>query len=144
MPTAAQQGTGIAFITVTTGFAGFILDISSSGHQRGAVDTTHSGTAETDTTTHTIYRTFTPSKIVDGGTLRIVAHLDRALPAMTAAAETLRLTFPKASGESTAAKYEMTGFMTVVTDSYQPMSDETMRQEFEFKVSGVRTYTAAV
>lgn len=143
MPTPQQQGTGLAFLMVTSNWTGYIVDISESGHQRGAVDITHSGTTETDATTHTIYRDFIPSKIVDGGTISITCHLDRALPPMTAAREVLRITLPKAAGEGTAAKLEVTGFMTTVASNFQPLADETMRQTFEFKVSGVRTYTAA-
>lgn len=140
---APQQGMGLKFLLVTSAWEGYVVDISRTGHQRGATDVTHSETTEADATTHTIYREFQPSKIVDGGTYRLTVHLDRPLPPMTKAREVLRLTYPKASGEGTAAKLEISGFMTTESASYQPLSDDTMRQEFEFKVSGNYTYTAA-
>lgn len=140
---APQQGTGLAFTAATTGWDGYIVDISRSGHQRGATDVTHSETTEEDATTHTIYREFQPSKIVDGGTLRMTIHADRPLPPMTSARETITITYPKASGESTAATLAFSGFMTVENATYQPLSDDTMRQEVEFKVSGAFTYTPA-
>lgn len=141
MPTAATQGNGIAFTTVTTGFAGEIVDISKAGHTRGPVDTSHAGTTPTDATTFTSYRTFIPSKWVDGGTYSITCHLDQALPSMTSALETLRLTYPKLAGQTVAAKVEISGFMTTEGAQYQPLADETMRQTFEFKVSGAPAYT---
>lgn len=139
----AQQGTGLQFLMVTSNWSGDIVDISRQGHQRGSVEVTHSETSEEDSTTHTIYREFIPSKIVDGGTYRLTVHLDRPLPPMTAAREILRITLPLASGESTAAKLEVSGFMTNEDADYQPLADDTMRQTFEFKVSGAPTYTAA-
>lgn len=141
--TAPQQGTGLAFLMVTSDFSGYMVDFSASGWRRGATDTTHSEVTPTDATTKTIYRTFDPSKIVDGGTYRLVIHFDRNLPPITAARETLRITFPLASGEVTAAKVEISGFITDVSRNLQPLSDDTMRMEIEFKVSGAPTYTAA-
>jgi len=138
---APQQGTGIAFLMVTSNWSASLLDISRSGHQRGSTDVTHSETAEADATTHALYREHLPSLLVEGGMIRITAHADRPLPPMTAAREVLRITYPKASGEATAAKLEINGFMISESATYQPMSDDTMRQEFEFKVSGGWTYT---
>lgn len=144
MPTnSPQQGTGLAFLLVTSNWSGYIVDLSRSGHARQPVDVTHSETTEADATTHAIYREFQPSKIVDGGTYSLTVHFDRPLPPMTAARETCRITYPKASGEGTAAKLEFSGFMTTESANHQPLADETMRQTFEFKVSGEPVFTAA-
>ena len=94
-------------VTFQSGFFGQITSISGVGASRGKIPTTHSATTGADT--------FMPSDLYTGADLQIEGHYDTAknwLTALTAAAETVTITWPLASGQTVANSLAFSGFMT--------------------------------
>ena len=126
---AATVGTG-ATITFSTGFFAEILAINSADWSREVIETTHMGT--------TTARTFTPSTLYDSGTfsveLLMVPGTTPVTP-MTAAAETVTVTFPDVG----TATYAASGFMTEFSYSI-PLGDR-ITATASIKFTGAITVT---
>ena len=101
---AADTGTGSTVTFGTSGWAGEILDINFDGFNREAIDTTHLGT--------TTARTFMPSDLYDPGELTLEVQFDGDDGPPIAAAETITITFPLKSGDTTAGNWAGSGFVT--------------------------------
>ena len=119
---APQQGHGVA-ITFSSGFFAWITDVNPASMRREALETTNSST--------TVARTFTPEKLVNYGDLRVTMQFDASKdPPIEGAAESITITFPMASGATTAANWTGTGFMT----AYEPT----------VPINGIMTATATI
>ena len=119
---APMQGHGIS-ITFSSGFFAWITDVNPSSMRREALETTNSAT--------TTARTFTPEKLVNYGDLRVTMQFDASKdPPIEGAAEAITITYPMASGASTAATWTGTGFMT----AYEPT----------VPINGIMTATATI
>lgn len=125
----AEIGTGIT-IAFQSGFFAEILDVKGPSAAREAIQTSHMGT----TNAHT----FVPADLVDWGELVVELAFDPAKDpntAMTAAAESITMTFP----DSGAAKWVFSGFMT----GYEPSIpfEDRCTCTATIKVSGKPTVT---
>lgn len=130
--TIITTGTSVAF--ATSGFAMNIDSIEPPNSSREAINTSHLGT----TSSHT----FTPSDLVDNGELNFNGHFDPDLvPPRNGAAEQITITWPLESGESTAATWVFSGFLT----NYQPTgsNEEKATCTATFKITGDITQNAA-
>lgn len=128
----ASLGFGTA-ITFSTGFCAEITDVKVGGLSREAVDVTNFGSAGG-------YKEFIPSDLIDSGELEVELIYDTdTAPPIGGAAETVTVTFPLKSGETTAATLACTGFLTDSEESV-PIDDK-MSQSVTIKFSGQRTYT---
>jgi hypothetical protein len=117
-----MQGHGIS-ITFSSGFFAWITDVNPSSMRREALETTNSAT--------TTARTFTPEKLVNYGDLRVTMQFDASKdPPIESAAEAITITYPMASGATTAASWTGTGFMT----AYEPT----------VPINGIMTATATI
>lgn len=98
-------GTGASLVFATTGFNPEILSIGGSGMTRATIDTTHLLTVGN--------MTFDPADLVDRGAIDMELHLDPdlAIP-IDQPKEVITLTFAKVPGDTTAATWVFTGFLT--------------------------------
>lgn len=133
---SVDQGFG-ASITFDSGFFANILSISHRGITREAVPTTHSGTTNG-------FKTFTPSDLIDWGELDVRIQFNKnSRPPIDDAAETCTVTFPLAAGESSAATWAATAFMTNFEYTNETISDELMEATCTLKFSADVTVTAS-
>lgn len=105
---------GITIVFTTTGFTGELLDVSVGPHTRETVDVTHQGVAAPSANeVGNMLKKF--SDISDAGqvTFNIHANTDFLTathqPPVEAAPETITITMPKTSGDTTAANLAGTG-----------------------------------
>lgn len=93
-------------ITMASSFFAKIRVVNVSGISRAAIDTTHAGSSNGDAT-------HIPSDIVDWGTIQIEGLLDHNTePPIDDAPENVTITFPLATGETGAATWAVSGFLT--------------------------------
>ena len=136
-------------LTVVFGTSAFIMELSSidwSGVERESIETTHLGTAAPGASKFG-NRTFIPDDLSDPGELVLEGHFDTLqtdtvkAPPIDQAAETVTITWPKFAGDTTAAKWAASGFVT----SYGVSGglDEKLTQRVTVKLTGEVTVTVA-
>jgi len=94
-------------ITFSSGFFACVTSVNWSGITRESHDTTCNST--------TGGKTFIPGDLYDPGELQIEGYFDaedNPTTPMAASAETVTVTFPLQSGQTTAANWQASGFMT--------------------------------
>ncbi len=127
-------GFGVS-VTFSSGFLAFITNIDWDGISRTVIDTSN------NSLTTPFWRTFIPGKLVDPGSVSVELLFDpNAVPTITAAAESIVVTFPKFTGETTAPTWAASGFMSDFKLS-APM-DGAMTASATLKFSGAITFTA--
>ncbi len=131
----ADVGTGATITFGTSGFSASIISMEWGGLTREDVDTTHLGT--------TTAMTYIPGDLYDPGDLTITFQYDPDTQApITAAAETITITYPIPSGLSSGATHAGTGYI----NSFTPGSltvDELMEAEAVVKFSGAISFVDA-
>jgi len=131
---AADVGTGIAIVFGTSGFTAEITDINGQGIARESINTSHHGTIA--------WHTFIPSDLVNPGTTTLEFNFDPdAQPPVTAAAETITITFPVPSGLTNGATAAGTGF--IESWEWGAPLEEKMVGTAVIKWSALPTWTAA-
>lgn len=127
---ATDLGTGTTIAFGTSGWAANVVSIGDLGEERPSIDTTHLATSDA--------RTYIPGNLRDGGTLTIEAQHDPSqLPPITAAAETITITFEDTS------TCGFTGFCTSYKIGGITSDEALMTATVSIKVSGKLTWTAA-
>ena len=146
--TTVDIGTGTTVAFGTTAFVAEYLNIDWGGIERPAIDTSHMGTAAAGAGKFA-NRTKIPGDLSDPGNITLEAHFNPevAITVNFAAlidtgAETLTITWPKAAGDSTAAKWAASAFCVSVSIS-DPLEDK-MIATIEMAITGNVTQTAAV
>lgn len=136
MPSSeAMEGYGVS-ISFRSGFLAKIKNVNFSGLERKAHDTSHTQTASG-------WMTFAPSTLKNPGELQVeILHDPDLSPPIDQAAETVRVTFPLQSGETVAAYWECSGFMTAY--EFTGPHDDLLTAKATIKFSGAPTFTAAV
>lgn len=127
-------GHGSTITFATSGFTASIRSFNPASMSRDAIDDSHAGTTGK-------FRTFCAG-MIDMGELTIDIIFDPDTdPPIDGAAETITITFPTPSGQSTPADWEFTGFMT----AYNPTVpfDGLLTASVTVKISGDITYTAS-
>ena len=140
--TAVNIGTFTQISFATTGFTAQVIEtVEWSGIARGAVDTTHMRSTAASTGQFG-GRTFMPTAFADPGSIALMLHFapDTNVP-IHQPAETIRVTFPLVSGDTTAAYWESSGFITEMAPSI-PL-EEKMVNRVTVKLSGLVTMTDA-
>jgi len=98
-------------MTYNSSFFAYIRVVSVNGISREAVDTTHAGTSSGNATS-------IPSDIKRWGTIQVEGLLDHNTPPpIDDAAETVTITYPLATGETVAATWAASAFMTEFSQS---------------------------
>lgn len=125
------KGTTIGFGTTTT-WAPKYISIGGVSPSREDLKTTHLATANN-------YDTFKPGDFVDGGeqTLECFWEPENGFPPITAAAETITLTYP----DTGAATVAFSGYVKAFTVQ-EAVNETLLRMSITIKVAGPITYTA--
>lgn len=126
----ADVGTGTTITFGTSSFTAEVMSLAGNDITREDIDVTHMGS--------TNYREFIPSDLADGGTIEMEINFDPDdQPPITGAAETITITFPLPSGQSTPADLEFTGYVN--SWSWNAPLEENMTATITIKVDGVTT-----
>lgn len=121
----------------TSGFSSAVTGIGIEGQERVAIETSHFGT--------TGFKEYIAAKLVEPGEITLEVQFDPDdIPPISGAAETLTITFPLPTGQSTAANVAGTGFVTSWSASLEDQ-DGLMTAEVTFKWDGLTgpTFTAS-
>lgn len=124
-------GTTISF---ATGFITKIRNVDWSGFQRDSVNITSN-----DSTDNRM--DFIPNPMVDTGELKIEMLYDAdSIPPIDSAPETITVTMPPATGETSGPEWEFTGFLT----AFEPglPYDDVATATATLKLTGLETLTA--
>ena len=127
-------GTGITITFLTSAFSANVMGIDGPELSRPKVPTTHLGT----TTAHTSM----PGDLYEIGEVTLDIQFDPNLnPPISSVAETIRITWPLAAGQSVAAKWEFSGYMV----KYKPIGklEELLTGTAVIQGSGAVTMTDA-
>ena len=128
-------GAGATLTFVTSGTSLGVVSMQHSGVARQAIDKTELAT--------TGGKEYEPGDTYDPGEIQVTFNYDPdTQPPYSAAAETIRITYPLQSGQTTAAKVEAEGFVTSF-DEPQLQQDTYMQAQLTIKLSGDLTYTAS-
>lgn len=103
----ADTGNSATVAFGTSGFSANVYSIGGTSQSREALEDSHLGT--------TNQKTFIPADLIEPGEFEIEFEWDQSFstfPPIAAAAETVTITFPLKSGETTAATLAGTGFLT--------------------------------
>lgn len=139
--TTVDTAHGTTIVFGTSSFDAEVVGYGLSGQSRTMIDTTHLGTAAPSA--NTIHnRTFLPSDISDPGELTLDIHFNpENLPPINGPLETITLTFPLASGDSTPTIYTFSGAVSGFEET--SALDDKMTATMTVKISGAITKTAA-
>lgn len=126
----ADDGSGATLTLAVSGWTGNITGMRRSGMTRPSIKTTHLGTVGADT--------FIPADNHDEGSLELDIQYDPNVPPpLTAAAETVTLTYPIPTGQSNGATDVGSAF---ITDEDRTIAiGELMQGTFTLKWAGTVT-----
>lgn len=139
---AVDSGVGTTIVFGTSGFTAELTEVRWSGIARQALETTHMGTAAAGANKFG-NKTFIPAKLSDPGMLAMTVHFNaQTNPPIDAVAETITVTFPKATADAVAAYWSASGFVTAfeITDQMEAV----LVANVTVKLSGNVTMTDAV
>jgi hypothetical protein len=135
--TAVNVGTGTTITFGTSGYSANILSVSWDGIERQMFDSSHMGTAAPGANKFG-NKTFIASKLSDPGTLTLeVHHNPQTNPPVDGAFETVTVTWPQVSGDSTAASWAGSGAIQSyrVNDPHDGIMSATMVVKFSGNVT---------
>ena len=128
----ADTGNSATIAFATTAFTASWTEFDLGNETLDALESSHLAT--------TNYKTFVPSDLKDGGTITGTFFWDQSFSTFpsTGTAETVTVTFPLKSGESTAATFAATGF---ISDIKRPtvVNGDLMMGELTVQLDGVTT-----
>lgn len=133
----ADQLHGVS-ITFSSSFFAEVTNLSWTGITRTAVETSHSAT--------TTAMTFRPSDLYNPGQLEIQGHFDHdkvVTTPLTSTAETVTVTFPLDTSETTSATWVASGFLTDFSWEGGTVDDPAASYSATLKLTGGITVTAA-
>jgi len=129
-----MEGYGIS-IAFRSGFLAKIKTVAYSGLERKAHDTSH-------TQTTSGWMTFIPSQLKNPGEFQIdILHDPDLTPPITNDAETVTITYPLQTGETVAANWVFSGFMT--SYEFTGPFDDLQTAKVSIKLTGAPTFNAA-
>lgn len=135
----ATQGPNVGFgiaITFNSGFCAYITNLDHSGLSRSAIDVSNNATVTP------FGRVIIPGKLIGPGQYSVDLLFDpNLLPPISAAAETITVTWPKLA-VTTAATWACSGFLSDFSSS-SPMDDK-MTAKAILTLSGAITVTPSV
>lgn len=101
----ADVGTGTTITFGTSSFTAEVLNVNGVDVSRQPIDVTHMGS--------TGFREFIPTRLVDPGGAQVEILFDpNSQPPINQPAETITVTFPVPSGDSSGATLQFSGFVT--------------------------------
>ena len=136
-----DTATGITVVFATSAFTAEIKDVNWGGISRESKDISKQSTAAPGANKFGNME-FMPGDLSDPGELSMEIHFDPDQePPIDQAAEVITVTWPLVSGDSTAATWAATGFITAFEES--GTLDEVMTASITVKFSGEVTMVAA-
>tara|TARA_R100000664_G_scaffold10361_1_gene17141 strand:+ start:1275 stop:1685 length:411 start_codon:yes stop_codon:yes gene_type:complete len=132
----AQTGNSATITFGSSGFTASYTRLGGTATNRDSLEVTHLGS--------TTYKAFQPDDLSDPGEMSVEFQWDQSastFPPINAVAETITVTYPMKSGETTAATLSGSGFLTNST-SPDLVNGEIMSGEATIKWAGTITYTA--
>ena len=139
--TAVNVGTATTITFGTSGYSANVETVDWSGMEREAFPTTHMGTTLPGAN-QIGGKTYIPSKFADPGEITLeVQYNPQTNPPLNGAAETITVTWPLVSGDSTPASWSASGFLRSfrITDPH----DGKMMATAVVKLSGNISFTDA-
>lgn len=131
----ADVGSGATITFGTSAWTGSLISINGQDIARAVVETTALAT--------TVAKTFMPGDLYDAGGWDIEFYLNpNEPPPITAAAETITVTFPIPAGGATGATAAASGFVSKWSPSVGGV-DEVLKGKMTVKLSGQITWTDA-
>jgi hypothetical protein len=132
----ASEGTGTTVAFGTSSFTAEILNIQQQGGAaREALPTSHLGT--------TLWKTFKPSQLKDGGTYTLTVHYDGDQdPPVAGAPETVTITYPLVAGQTNEGTRAFSAFITEATVGTIE-NESIIVMQITLKVTGAITDTAS-
>jgi len=139
--TTIQDGHGTTIVFGTSSFSSEVVSIDWSGITRDAIDATHlASTAPSATQFGGMEKI--PPDLADAGELSVEIHTDPdKIPPVNLVAETITITFPLVTGDSSATTWAGTGFVTGYSANIT--SGEKMTTTMTIAISGVVSVTVA-
>jgi len=138
---AVDLGTGTTITFGTSGFSAEITNISHDGINREIIETSHLGTSPAGAN-EIGSKTFLAGDLSDPGELTLEGHFDGDdIPPVEGAPETVTVTFPLGSGETTPTTWQFSGQMTGF--SYNVPLEDKITFTATVKAVGPVTRTAA-
>ena len=129
----AIEGTGATITFATSGFTAECTNIQLPELARESLETTHLGT--------TTAKTFKPAKLYDAGEVTVTVFHDPAADLIISEEpETITITYPLETGQTTAATVSFTGFVTGQGGETFKVG-ELMSTNLKIKVTGEITPT---
>lgn len=120
-------GTGTTIAFATSSFTAEVMNINGNDISRPDINTSHMGT--------TGYQTYIPGKLIEGGAVEMEIAFDPdSIPPISAVAETITVTFPIPSGQSSGASVAFTGYINAW--SWTDPLEEKMTANITVKVDG--------
>ena len=132
----ADVGTGTTIAFATSSFTAEVININGNDISREDIETTHMGTAG--------YRTYVPSRLVEGGTVDMEITFDPDVqPPIAGVAESITVTFPLVSPLTINGKVVFTGYVN--SWSWADAVEEKLSANITIKVDGLTdpVWTAA-
>lgn len=135
MATYALEGTGTTIGFGTSNFTSDLISLTLPEVQRAEIETTHLGT--------TVAKTFKPATLQEVGSFECeFDHNPAAVDLTQAAAETITVTYPLLSGQTTPAKITFSGFVTK-QGGEEAKVDARMTTKVSIRVNGAKTFVPA-
>jgi hypothetical protein len=134
MPTYALEGTGATIGFSTSNFTSDLISLNLPDVQRGEIETTHLGTIGA--------KTFKPTTLQEVGSFECeFDHNPGAVDLTQAASETITVSYPLLSGQTTPARLTFLGFVTKQGGEEMKV-DDRMTTKVSIRVTGPKTYIA--
>lgn len=132
MPTFALEGTGASIGFGVSNFTSDLLSLSLPEKAREVIETTHLGSIGS--------KTFKPAKLKNVGTISAeFDHNPAAVDLTNADVETITISYPIQTGQSTPAKLTFSGFVTQQGGEEMKV-DDRMTTKVTIQVTGDLTY----
>jgi len=139
--TPVDIGTGTTLVLATSAYTAELLSVDWSGIERPSIPTSHMATAPAGAG-DMANATFIPGDITDPGELSIEVHFNpENEPPIDGPAEVATVTWPLFSGDTVAAKWACSAFVTSLSIA-DPLEDK-MVLSMVLKCSGNITLTGA-
>ena len=139
MPNAAMDGNSTAIVFGTSAFSANVISLDGPNISRESIETSHLGTVDN--------MTFLQASLSDAGEISLEIEFDPDLtpPIGTTTTpvgtETITVTWPLPSGQSTAATWAFSGFATSYSGGAS--NGERMTGTLALKITGDITITAS-
>lgn len=135
MPTAILEGQGVTISFATSNFTANVISLTLPDRSRETIEDTHLGTSTA--------KTFKPAALIATGDVTCeFEHQPEAVDLLKQSPETITITYPLQSGQTTPTRKTFNGFATNMGGE-EFKTDSRMTTKVTLKVNGDITTVAA-